>query len=427
MSPETVNPGDACLLPDSPLLMAIRQIEIACERLKIADSWRNRLTKCERELTVNFPVKMDNGSVRIFSGYRVQHNDTRGPSKGGIRYHPNVSLDDAKALAMWMTLKASLVNVPYGGAKGGVACDPKILSRGELERLTRRYTTEISILIGPESDIPAPDVGTNEQVMAWIMDTYSQHKGYSIPGVVTGKPLALGGTRGRLKATGHGCMISAREAAKHMGMPLKGATVAVQGFGNVGTSAAEYFSAQGCRIIAVTDSTGGVSNSTGLNVENLLSHRKESGSLKGFGGAEAITNAELLALKCDILVPSAMENQIREENADNVKARLVVEGANGPVTLAADRILEDKGVFLVPDVLANVGGLIVSYFEWVQDIHRLFWEEDEVNQRMERLISSTFAETLAFSQSQKTTMRGAAHMLAVKRLAEAMALRGIYP
>lgn len=411
----------------NPFEMAVRQIDAACDRLDIADAWRLRLKYCERELTVHFPVRMDDGTVRMFTGYRVQHNDTRGPSKGGIRYHPDVNLDDTRALAVWMTLKAAVVNIPYGGAKGSVACDPKLLSEAELQRLTRRYAAEISILIGPESDIPAPDVGTNERVMAWIMDTYSQHKGYSIPGVVTGKPIALGGTKGRAGATGRGCTISAREAAGCRGMDLKSATVAVQGFGNVGSIAARLLAAQGCCIIAVSDSSGGVYNPKGLDIEGLRLHKKEAGSVVGFKGAEAITNAELLALKCDILVPAALESQIVESNAGNVKARIVIEGANGPTTLEADRILEDKGIFLVPDVLANTGGVIVSYFEWVQDFHRLFWEEDEVNQRLEKIMVSTFADVWEISRSHKVDMRSAAHMLAVKRLAEAMELRGIYP
>jgi len=382
---------------------------------------------------------MDDGTVKVFTGFRVQHNDIRGPAKGGIRYHPDVTLDETKALAVWMTLKTAVVNIPYGGAKGAVVCNPELMSQGELERLTRRYASEISILIGPERDIPAPDVGTNPQIMAWIMDTYSMMKGYSVPAVVTGKPIEIGGSKGRLEATGRGCMFSARLAAKHLGMSLKEATVAVQGFGNVGSAAAKCLAKEGCRVVAVSDVYGGVYNPKGLDIDGLLARdasfarvgllarNRETGSVIGSKDAETITNAELLALQCDILVPAAIENQITEANAAQVKARVIVEGANGPTTPEADEILGDNGVFVVPDVLANTGGVIVSYFEWVQNIQALFWDEKEVNEQLQKLMANAFAQVLRISQSKKVTMRTAAHMLAVGRIAQAMVLRGIYP
>jgi len=417
----------------------VSRINAACDRLNIDDACRLRLAKCERELTVNFPVKMDDGTVKVFTGFRVQHNDIRGPAKGGIRYHPDVTLDETKALAVWMTLKTAVVNIPYGGAKGAVVCNPELMSQGELERLTRRYASEISILIGPERDIPAPDVGTNPQIMAWIMDTYSMMKGYSVPAVVTGKPIEIGGSKGRLEATGRGCMFSARLAAKHLGMSLKEATVAVQGFGNVGSAAAKCLAKEGCRVVAVSDVYGGVYNPKGLDIDGLLARdasfarvgllarNRETGSVIGSKDAETITNAELLALQCDILVPAAIENQITEANAAQVKARVIVEGANGPTTPEADEILGDNGVFVVPDVLANTGGVIVSYFEWVQNIQALFWDEKDVNEQLQKLMANAFAQVLRISQSKKVTMRTAAHMLAVGRIAQAMVLRGIYP
>ena len=326
-----------------------------------------------------------------------------------------------------MTLKTAVVNIPYGGAKGAVACNPNIMSRGELERLTRRYASEISILIGPESDIPAPDMGTNPQIMAWIMDTYSMHKGYSIPGVVSGKPLEIGGSQGRMEATGRGCVLCAGQAAKHLGMSLSGATVAVQGFGNVGSVTARLLAKEGCRIIAVSDSSGGTYNPKGMDPDKLFLHKCESGSVVGFKGTENVTNTELLELQCDILVPAALEGQIVQSNAPKIKAKMVVEGANGPTTPEADAILYDRGITLVPDVLANTGGVVVSYFEWVQDIQSFFWEEAEVNERLERVMVKSFSEVLELSESEKVNMRIASHMLAVKRVASAMAIRGIYP
>jgi glutamate dehydrogenase (NAD(P)+) len=417
MSTKTINPFE----------MVVSQIDAVCDRLNIEDVYRLRLEKCERELTVNFPVKMDDGTVKLFTGFRIQHNDTRGPAKGGIRYHPDVTLDETRALAAWMTLKTAVANIPYGGAKGAVICNPKLMSQTELERLTRRYAAEISILIGPESDIPAPDVGTNPQIMAWIMDTYSMTKGYSIPAVVTGKPIEIGGSKGRFEATGRGCMISASLAAKQRHMSLDGATAAVQGVGNVGSAAAKLLAREGCRVIAVSDSKGGVYNSKGLDMESLLSYKKETGSIIGFKGAETITNAELLAITCDILVPAAIEYQITASNAAQVKAKIVVEGANGPTTPEADKILYDNGVLVIPDVLANIGGVIVSYFEWVQNIESFFWDEEEINNRLQKIITNAFAEVLEISKAEKTDIRSAAHMLAIKRLVSAMSIRGIYP
>ena len=416
-SPKTANPFE----------IVIEQIDAVCDRLGVADIYRSRLKKCERELIVNFPVRMDDGTAKVFTGFRVQHNDTRGPAKGGIRYHPEATLDETRALAVWMTLKAAVANIPYGGAKGAVICDPKLMSQGELERLTRRYASEISILIGPESDIPAPDVGTNPQIMAWIMDTYSMAKGHSIPGVVTGKPIEIGGSRGRFEATGRGCMISARLAAKEMGMNLDGATVVIQGMGNVGSVTAKLLAQESCNIIGISDSKGGVYNPKGLDPISLLNHKRETGSVIGFRNAETVTNAELLVLPCDILVPAAFEIQIVKANAANVRTKMIVEGANGPTTPEADKILHDNGVFVIPDVLANIGGVIVSYFEWVQDIQSFFWSEEEVNGNLQRLMTDAFAEVLKTSQSEKVDMRSAAHMLAVGRVVRAMAIRGIYP
>jgi len=414
----------------------VSQINAACERLNVKDAYRLRLGKCERELTTNFPVKMDDGTVEIFTGFRVQHSDSRGPAKGGIRYHPAATLDEIKALAARMTLKAAVANIPYGGAKGAVICNPELMSQNELERLTRRYATEISVLIGPGSDIPAPDLGTNPQIMAWIMDTYSMAKGYSVPAVVTGKPLEIGGTKGRFEATGRGCTVIAKLAAQQKHMSLQGATVAVQGFGNVGSAAAKWLAREGCRVIAVTDVKGGVYNSKGLAIEALLNYRNGAGGgfVIGFKGGEAmgngnakLANAELLALPCDILVPAALENQITATNAAQVKAKIVVEAANGPTTPEADKILYDNGVYVIPDILANIGGVIVSYFEWVQNIESFFWEEEEINDKQLRIITNAFREVLRISEAEKIDMRNAACTLAVKRVVSAMSARGIYP
>jgi glutamate dehydrogenase (NAD(P)+) len=407
--------------------MVVSRIDAVCDRLKIKDAHRLRLGKCERELAVNFPVRMDDGTVQVFTGFRIQHNDTRGPAKGGIRYHPSVTLDETRALAALMTLKTAVVNIPYGGAKGAVVCNPKLMSQGELERLTRRYASEISVLIGPERDIPAPDIGTNPQVMAWIMDTYSMLKGYSVLGVVTGKPIGVGGSKGRFEATGRGCTTSAKLAAAHLGISLNRATVVVQGFGNVARSAAKLLAADGCRIIAISDSKGGTYNPKGLDLESLLNYKKQTGSVVGFADSESVTNTELLALPCDILVPAAIEDQIVKANAPDVKARIIVEGANAPTTPEANEILNDKGVFVVPDILANAGGVVVSYFEWVQGVQAFFWSEDEVNHQLQRVMDSAFGEVLEMSQREKVDMRDAAYMLAIKRIADAMEARGIFP
>jgi len=411
----------------NPFEVVVSQINLICARLNVADVYRLRLGHCERELTVNFPVRMDDETIKFFTGFRIQHNDIRGPAKGGVRYHPDVTLDETRALAARMTLKAAVANIPYGGAKGAVICNPEHMSQRELERLTRRYATELSILIGPEKDIPAPDVGTNPQVMAWIMDTYSMTRGYSVPAVVTGKPLEIGGSRGRLEATGRGCVISAKLAAKEKHVTFEGSTVGVQGFGNVGSAAAKLLAREGCRIIGVSDVSGGVYNLKGLDIEALLKHTQETGHVVGFPGGEAITNAELLALPCDILVPAAVGNQITTANAAQVRAKIMVEGANGPTTPEASKILCDKGVFIVPDILANIGGVIVSYFEWVQNIESFFWEEQEINDKLQRIMTGAFTEVLEISQLEKTDMRTAAYMLAIKRLVAAMSARGIYP
>ena len=426
MSPSEKYKVSVCEV-SNPFVEVQNKIDAICHRMNISEGINARLRICERELIVHFPVRMDDGTLKIFTGYRIQHNDTRGPSKGGIRYHPDVSLDETRVLAALMTLKAAVVNIPYGGAKGAVACDPEIMSKNELERLTRRYASEISLLIGPESDIPAPDVGTDSQVMAWIMDTYSMNKGYSVLGVVTGKPLEVGGSKGRREATGRGCMICARLAGEQLGINLKDATVAVQGFGKVGSAVARSLAREGCKVIGVSDVRGGVYNPGGLDVEGLYRYSREAGSVIDFKDTENITNAELLALPCDILVPAAIENQLRGDNAACVKAKIIIEGANGPTTTEGDKILNDNGIFVVPDILANAGGTVVSYFEWVQDLQAFFWSEHEVNQRLAEVMDNAFHEVLEISQREKADMRTAAYMLAIDRVASAMMIRGIYP
>jgi glutamate dehydrogenase (NAD(P)+) len=402
-------------------------INDVCDRISIAEACRSRLMECKREVTVHFPVRMDDGTVRVFTGFRILHNDSRGPAKGGIRYHPDVTPDEVKALAALMTLKSAVTDIPYGGAKGAVVCNPKVLSQNELERLTRRYAAEITLFIGPETDIPAPDVGTNPQIMAWIMDTFSMGRGYSVPAVTTGKPLEVGGSRGRFEATGRGCVIAALLAAKHVAINAGEATVAVQGFGNVGAAAAKLLTREGCRLIAISDSKGGVYNPKGLDLDLLSAQKKGTGSVVGISNAETITNAELLELGCDILVPAALEHQLVKANAASVKAKLIVEGANNPITSEADSILGDKGIFVVPDILANTGGVIVSYLEWVQGLQFLFWEEGEVNDYLQKILTKAFAEVLQTSHQEKVDMRTAAYMIALRRLASAMALRGIFP
>ncbi len=411
----------------NPYQMALQQLNLAADYLNLDDGLRRILGAMKRELAVQFPVRMDDGSVRVFTGYRVQHNLARGPAKGGIRYHPEVSLDEVRALAMWMTWKCAVVRVPFGGAKGGVTVDPKGLSPGELERLTRRYTTEISVLIGPKRDIPAPDVNTNPQVMAWMMDTYSMHVGYSVPAVVTGKPLSIGGSEGRLEATGRGVVIVAREAARYKGLDLEGATVAVQGFGNVGGTAARIFHEKGARVVAVSDVNGGVYNARGLDIPALSRHVAEAGTVVGFPGTDFVSNQELLELAVDLLVPAALENVITAENAPRIRARIVVEGANGPTTPEADSVLRDRGILVVPDILANAGGVTVSYFEWVQDLQSFFWGEAEVNKKLEHIMLNAFQEVLKVHRERKVDLRMAAYILAVSRVAHATKVRGIYP
>ncbi len=407
--------------------MAVQQLNDAAAILGLDEGIRQVLAACKRELTVNFPVHMDDGSVKVVTGHRVQHNTNRGPAKGGIRYHPGVYLDEVKALAMLMTWKCAVANLPYGGAKGGVAVNPDELSSQELEDLTRRFATEISIVIGPDSDIPAPDIGTNEQVMAWIMDTYSMNRGYSVPGVVTGKPLAIGGSKGRYEATGRGCVFIIIEAAKHLGINLEGATVAIQGFGQVGAVTGRLLDELGAKVIAISDSSGGLYNENGVACAIASAYKRREGTLLACPLGQHITNEELLTLKCDILVPAALEQVITRRNADRIRARMVVEAANGPTTPEAHRILVDKGIFVAPDILANAGGVVVSYFEWVQDIQSFFWEEDEINQRLSRIMTRAFAEVLAVAQERQTDMRTAANLLAVQRVAEATRLRGIFP
>lgn len=403
------------------------RINDICRRLNIDDGINLKLRHCKRELTVNFPVRMDDGTVRIFTGYRIEHNNDRGPGKGGIRYHPEVTLDETKALAAWMTLKCAVVNLPFGGAKGAVACNPKTLSHHELERLTRRYASEISIFIGPESDIPAPDVGTNPQIMAWIMDTYSMNKGYSVLGVVTGKPLEIGGSKGRFEATGRGCTICAQLAARHLGISLDKATIAVQGFGNVGGTTAKLLSGYGSHVIAVSDSSGGVYNKKGLDITGLQRHKEATGSVIDFQDSDNISNSELLEMECDLLVPAALEGTICAPNAASIKAKMILEGANGPTTAEADKILNEKGILIIPDILANAGGVVVSYFEWVQGTQAFFWREDEVNSRLQEIMDNAFHEVLEISQREKVNMRDAAYMLAIGRLASAIQIRGLFP
>ncbi len=411
----------------NPYAMAVAQFDEAADRLGLSQAMRAILRKPKRELIVNFPVRMDNGDVEMFTGYRVQHNINRGPAKGGIRFSPEVSLDEVRALAMWMTWKCAVVSIPFGGAKGGVICDPSELSRSELERLTRRYATEISILIGPNSDIPAPDMNTNPQIMGWMMDTFSMHQGYSVPAVITGKPLAIGGSEGRLEATARGVQYVAREALLDLGMNPEECSVIVQGFGNVGSISARLLHELGCKVVGLSDISGGVYNSQGIDVHNALHYSKEHGKLKGLPNTEHVSNAELLVLPCDILIPAALENQLTEKNASQVKARLIIEAANGPTTPEADHILNDRGVTIVPDILANAGGVTVSYFEWVQDLQRFFWAENEINSRLESIMTRAYRAVHNKALQQETNLRMGAYLLAVARVAEATEIRGVYP
>jgi glutamate dehydrogenase (NAD(P)+) len=407
--------------------VAQQQFDLAADRLNLDAGLRRVLREPRRELTVHFPVKMDDGSVQVFTGYRVQHNLGRGPAKGGIRYHQDVTIDEVKALAMWMTWKCAVVGIPYGGGKGGVIVDPKKLSKKELEALSRRFFTEIEVLVGPERDIPAPDVNTTPQIMSWFMDTYSMHMGYTVPGVVTGKPISLGGSEGRNEATARGCVFTIVDAARHLGMDLTKCTVAVQGFGNAGSIAAQLMCDEGSTVIAVSDTGGAIWNQGGLDIPKVVAWKKEHGTVVGFPGSKTITNGELLELECDVLIPAAYENQITADNAPNVKAKIVAEAANGPTTPEADKILADKGVFMIPDILANAGGVTVSYFEWVQDLNRDHWTEKEVNAKLKEIMDRSFGEVLDMSKAEQCDMRTAAYLVAVKRVADTTALRGLYP
>ena len=406
---------------------AVAQLDQVAALIKLDEGVHKRLQRAQRALIVSVPTRMDDSQVEVFEGYRVQHDNSFGPTKGGVRYHPDVNLDEVTALAMLMTWKCALMGLPYGGAKGGVRCNPTAMSQGELERMTRRYTSEIVLLIGPELDIPAPDVYTNEQTMAWMMDTYSMQRGMTVPGVVTGKPVLLGGSLGRREATGRGVAFVTAEAARELRISLGGATVAVQGKGNVGGVAARLLHEAGCRVVGLSDSKGGISNGKGLDIPRVLRHLQEGGGFADLPDVDRITNADLLALPVDILIPAALEGAIHEGNADRVRAKLVVEGANGPTTAAADRILEQKGIRVVPDILANAGGVTVSYFEWVQDLQFYFWREEEINQRLQDLMVAAFRRVWEYAAEQRIAMRLAAMSLAVKRVAEAHRIRGLYP
>jgi glutamate dehydrogenase (NAD(P)+) len=414
-------------LRENPFEIAREQLRRVAATFEIDQNLVNVLGTCKKAVEVSVPVGMDDGTTSVFLGYRVTHNSARGPSKGGIRYHPDVTLDEVKALAMWMTWKCALMGIPFGGAKGGVVVDPKRLSRGELERMTRRYTTEIINEIGPEKDIPAPDVGTDGSVMAWIFDTYSMNKGHSVLGVVTGKPLTIGGSLGREEATARGALFCIRDAVAKRDGRLDGMTVAVQGFGNVGSYLAKFLHEEGASVVAISDSRAALYNAKGIDIAAAFAHKREHGTLAGLKDADQITNDELLLLDVDILAPCALEQVITDRNASEVKASIICEGGNGPVTPAADAILEDKGVLILPDVLANAGGVVVSYFEWVQGLQEYFWKETEVNAKLNDIISRAFDETWDTSERRQMPMRVAAYGLAVQRVAEATITRGIYP
>jgi glutamate dehydrogenase (NAD(P)+) len=414
-------------LRENPFELAQRQLRRVADAFEIDDRLINVLQECKKAVEVSIPTTLDDGSVRAFKGYRVTHNMARGPSKGGLRYHPDVTLDEVKSLAMWMTWKCSLMGLPFGGAKGGVVCDPKSMSRGELERMTRRFTSEIINEIGPEKDIPAPDVGTNANTMAWIFDTYSMTKGHSVLGVVTGKPLTIGGSLGREEATARGGVFCLQSALARQGQTPEGIRVAVQGFGNVGSHFAKLVTELGAVVVAVTDSSGGIYNESGIDVAAAFAHKRAGGSIADLKGGDAVTNDDVVLLDCDVLAPCALEQVITEANADRVKAKLVVEGANGPVTPNADDILEGNGVVVLPDVLANAGGVVVSYFEWVQGLQEYFWKEDEVNARLNEIVTRAFDETWETHLERRMSMRLAAYGLAVQRVAEATVTRGLYP
>jgi len=417
---------DRFLDEHNPFEAMMSRFDRAAELLDLDPGIYKILRNPEKQLIVSIPVHMDNGDVEVFTGYRVLYNTSRGPAKGGIRFDMQVNLEEVKALAAWMTWKCAVVNLPFGGSKGGVICDPAALSVGELERLTRRYTSNIISLLGPDSDVPAPDVNTNERVMAWVMDTYSMHMRHTASAVVTGKPLELGGSAGRKEATGRGCMIVTREALKELGMPVRGTTVAVQGFGNVGSTAAMLLEREGCRITAISDRTGGVHNPQGVDIAAAIEYVRRNRDLTGFAGGDPITNDELLVLDVDVLVPAAMENVITSRNASRLRAKIICEGANGPTTAAADAILEEKGIFMIPDILANAGGVTVSYFEWVQNRGGYYWTEETVNTRLEEIMTRSFTDVRALARQHKVNMRTAAYMLAISRVSTVHKLRGIY-
>jgi glutamate dehydrogenase (NAD(P)+) len=404
----------------------LQEFDLAARILNLEPGIWKILTHPKRQIIVSCPVQMDNGEIEVFTGYRVQYNITLGPAKGGIRYHPDVSLDEVTALAAWMTWKCAVAHIPFGGGKGGVICDPTRMSRRELEALTRRYVAEIVDAIGPEKDVPAPDVNTNDQIMAWFMDTYSMHVGHTATAVVTGKPIEMGGSLGRREATGRGVMIVTREAARHLGVNIKGATVAVQGFGNVGSVSADLLAKEGAKIVAVTDWKGGVYNKNGLDITKMLEFSKQNKTIDGFPGGESLGNEDLFKLDVDILVPAALENQITIENAPSIKAKIVTEGANGPTTPEAHRHLHERGVFVIPDILANSGGVTTSYFEWVQDRHGYFWPETEVNEKLEAKMCEAFDDVLETSKKYKVDMRTAAYIVAISRVATVTKMRGMY-
>lgn len=417
---------DRFLNEDNPFEAMMSRFDRAAELLDLEPGIYKVLRSAEKEITVSIPVMMDNGEVEVFTGLRVLHNTSRGPAKGGIRFDLNVNLDEVKALAAWMTWKCAVVNIPFGGAKGGVICDPLNMSVGELERVTRRYTTGIISSLGPDSDVPAPDVNTNERVMAWLMDTYSMHVGHTVNAVTTGKPVEMGGSLGRREATGRGVTIATVESLKHLGMEVKGTTVAVQGFGNVGSTAAKLLVEQGCKVVAISDRTGGYHNPKGIDVLDAITYYAKHRSLEGYKKADQITNEQLLALEVDVLVPAALENVITTKNASKVRAKLLVEGANGPTTAKADAMLDEKGIFVVPDILANAGGVTVSYFEWVQNRGGYYWTEAVVNERLQEIMVNSFRDVLKLSEQHKVNMRTAAYMVAISRVATVHRLRGIY-
>ena len=417
---------DRFLSEENPFEAMMSRFDRAAELLDLEPGIYKILRHAEKQLTVAIPVMRDNGEVDVFTGYRVLYNTARGPAKGGIRFDLAVTLDEVKALAAWMTWKCAVVNIPFGGSKGGVVCDPLSMSVAELERLTRRYTAGIMSVLGPDSDVPAPDVNTNERVMAWVMDTYSMRVGHTVTAVVTGKPVEMGGSLGRKEATGRGCLVVTREALAHLGMPIKGTTAAVQGFGNVGSTAAMLMEREGMTITAIGDRTGGFHNKAGIDVVDAMAYVKQHKTLEGYTKADPITNEELLALDVDVLVPAALENVITTKNAAGIKARIMCEGANGPTTAAADAILDEKGVFVIPDILANAGGVTVSYFEWVQDRGGYFWSEATVNERLTDIMTRSFQDVLKLAQQHKVNLRTAAYMLAITRVSTVHKLRGIY-